>query len=342
VVKPNVSSTTPTTRKCRVIAVIDSNHNGDVDCARRLIDAARDAGATGVKLQKCTVSLAAVRQVLTGPPLGYGGLGATHQQALEAVDLSAEQLEVLCSYATGLEVVMAPSDLDAFRCVDPLPFTTWQLDAPLVTHVELLAAFANPNRPVIVEAGGCTRRELDDALARLGQISVLLHRVGVPRFTAGVADVAHLAGLRCFGYDIGYADTAIDEGTSALVAVCLGAVVVEKPLTLDRSLPGPAHANSLLPQELQRLVASIRQLESTLDSTKMRTPSPAEMDDLEWKQPSIVAARPIPRGTTLTREMLALKPPFRGLSPSQIEFLIGRCAAYDLEQDDHVTFAALE
>lgn len=327
--------------RCRVIAVLDDNHNGSPDRARMLIDAARGAGADGIKLRRRTVTLAAVRQVLEAPAAAYAGLGSSYQQALEAIDLPRRLVEELVAHATGLDVVMAPCDLEAYREVEGLAIGAWQVDSPAITHLPLLDALGASGRPILSDTLGSTAAEIDDMLERLGPDVTLLHGVGMARGPAGVADVAHIAALRRFGRPIGYRDIGADI-TRTLVAVCLGATLVEKPLTLDRELSGPDHKTSLLPHEFAALVAAVRDVESILGSSVLRDPLPPELDDIEWVRASVVTTRPIARGTTIAAEMLALKPPFRGLSPSQLPLLIGRRAAYDLDGDEHVTFGMLE
>lgn len=328
-------------RPCRIIAALDSNHNGDSDLARRFIDAARKAGADGVKLQKRTASLAAVRQVLDRPLARYNSLGSTYREALERVDLSIEVLVKLCEHAKGLEVLIAPYDLEAYRQLDGVPFTAWKVDSPLAVHLPLLHALRESERPMVASVAGCTQREVEEMLGLLVSDVTLVHTLYMYPFTGGILDVAHLVALRRFGCSVGYADNSLDLSLS-LIAVALGATLIEKPLTLDRTMAGPDHATSLIPQEFSELVQKVRALEVLLRSETFRNPLPAEMDDLEWSRVSIVAARPIPQGTKITREMLTLKPPCRGLSPGFLRLLEGRRALYDIPEDEFLTFGKVE
>ncbi len=336
--------------RCRVIAVLDDNHNGSPERARQLIDAARRVGADGVKFRQRTSALAAVRQVLEAPATEYAGLGASYGEALQAIRLSPAVVEELIGHADRLQVVVAPYDLDAYAELRDLAIAQWQIDPAVTTHLPMFEALSGSGRPILCDTTGCTEAEVRAIVDRLappvsdigdiGEVT-LLHGVGVIRTSDGIADVAHMAGLRRFGCPVGFRDCGLDI-SRALVAVCLGATVVEKPLTLDRRLPGPDHRTALLPEEFAQFVASLRELESILASGVLRDPVPAELDEIERSRASVVTSGPIPRGTALTPDLLALKPPFRGLSPSYVRFLIGRRAAYDLGADEHVTFGMLE
>jgi len=329
--------------RCRVIVALDDNHNGDPDVARRLIDAAREAGADGVKFRRSTVAMSAVRQILDRPSPHHNSLGPTYRKALERVDLPVEVLARLSEYAEGLEVFLAPYDLGACRGLNGIPFAAWKVDSPLATHLPLLEVLGSSGRAVVAAVGGCTRREIEEMLNLLAPARevTLVHALQMNPFTAGILDVAYLVALRRFGRPVGYADNSSDISLS-LTAVLLGATIVEKPLTLDRATPGLGHATSLAPHELEELVRKVRALEEILVSETLRSPLPAEMDELEWSRVSIVASRSIPRGTVITRDMLTLKAPFGGLSPGFLQFLEGRRALYDIREDEFLTFGMVE
>ena len=324
--------------RCRIVAAIDGNHNGDPDAAWRLIDAARAAGADGVKLEKRTVAQAAVRQVLDRPAAGYAALGATYRKALERVDLPVEELARLCRSAGEMETWIAAHDEEACRALAPVPFGAWKIEAPVAVNATLLNEVAGDVRPVVASVAGCSAREIATLVDTVGPRLTLLHEVAAPTPGAGgVLDVAPLASLARFGRPVGYADGSLDQ-TPALMAVALGATVIEKRLTLDRTGAGPDHRQSLLPGELAELVTRVRELEARLGASRLPETAPEVLDELAWRRVSIVAARPIARGTTITSDMLVLKAPSRGLSPRFLGAVIGRPALYDIAEDDFITF----
>jgi sialic acid synthase SpsE len=333
-----VSSTT----RCRIVAAIDGNHNGDPDAAWRLIEAARAAGADGIKLEKRTVAQAAVRQVLDRPAAAHAALGATYRKALERIDLPVEEIARLCKSAGELETWIAAHDEEACHALAPVPFSAWKIEAPLAVHGPLLAVVARDARPVVASVAGSGGREIATLADTFGARLTLIHEVAGPTAGAGgVLDVAPLASLIRFGRAVGYTDGSLDQ-TPALMAVALGATVIEKRLTLDRTAAGPDHRHSLLPGELAELVARVRELEARLAAERVPETAPEVLDDLEWRRVSIVAARPIARGTTITNDMLALKPPARGLSPRFLGTVVGRPALYDIAEDDFITFGMVD
>jgi N-acetylneuraminate synthase/N,N'-diacetyllegionaminate synthase len=185
---------------------------------------------------------------------------------------------------------------------------------------------------------GCSAREIAGLVDIVGARLTLLHEVAAPAPGAsGVLDVAPLASLARFGRTVGYADGSLDQ-SPALMAVALGATVIEKRLTLDRTAAGPDHKHSLLPGELAELVARVRELEARLGAGRLPETAPDVLDELEWRRVSIVAACPIARGTTITGDMLALKAPARGLSPRFLGAVVGRPALYDIAEDEFITF----
>lgn len=327
----------------RILASLEGNHQGEPERLRRQIESARAAGADGVILRKQTASQAAVRQVLDRPAVGYRSLGIPYRQALEKLDLPLEQWTRLCAdvRSQGLDLVVAPYDLPALEQVRGLPVAGWKVNAPLATHLPLLKAMAALRQPILASVSGCTEQEVADLLKQLPPELTLVHDLTVCDSSIDFDDVGYLAVLSRFGRTLGYADRSPDAALS-LLAVTLGAAVLEKPLLLEGPSDGVDVAVGLTPQEFSSFVRRIRAFESILNSETLRRPDPAEMDRLDWERVSIVAARPIPKGTPLTREMLAFKPPFRALSPASVSFLEGRRVLYDIPVDAFLTLGMVE
>ena len=327
----------------QILASLEGNHRGEPELLRRLIETARTAGADGVVLQKRTASQAAVRQVLDRPVASYRSLGTAYRKALEKLELPLEQWTRLCAdlQSQGFRLVVAPYDLPALRQVQGLPVAGWKVSAPLATHLPLLEAMGALRQPIAASVSGCTEREVKDLLGRLPPETTLVHDLTMCDSSIDFQDVGYLAALKPFGRTLGYADRS-PEAALSLLAVTLGATLIEKPLLLERSSNGADHAAGLSPQEFSAFVREIRAFESILDSRTFRNPDPHEMDRLDWERVSIVAARSIPKGTLLTREMLAFKPPFRSLSPALAPFLEGRKVLYDIPEDTFLTLGMVE
>ena len=312
-----VSGDVMTSRRCTLMATLHRSQCCDRTAAQRLLAEATELGVDAIKL------------VARGNPADG-----------EPGDAGLADIARLLESAGDLQVLIAPYDLDAFDRLSPLAFAGWKVDAPLLTHLPLLDRFADDSRSVIAAVGGCTKPELDDALRRLPPHAVLMHTLLGARGT-DIADVAYMNALKQYRKRVGYADTASTiEG--ALVAVALGAAVIEKPLRVTRTADGSQPHEGLLPHEFRALVSRIRSVERVLDGDGTRDPAPEELDAIEQDRVTIVASRAIPRGTILDRGMLTFVARGPGLPPRLLSFVDGRRAIYDIPQGTPVTFGLIE
>jgi N-acetylneuraminate synthase len=353
------------TNRTLFIAEAGVNHNGSLDLALQLVDAAADAGADIVKFQTFKAQHLVTVQARKA-----------RYQATNTGDDSG-QIEMLCK----LELGPAEHRLILERCIqrgirfmstafdsESLDFLA-TLDMPAVkipsgdiTHAPMLMQAARVGLPLIVSSGMCT---LSDIEAALGVIAFALTRDGSPdscdeledarnspegqaallqrvtlmhcvtEYPAPVGSVnlrAMDTMMQAFGLPVGYSDHTVGTAVS-LAAVARGATVIEKHFTLDRALPGPDHAASLEPGELRALVADIRIVEEALGSSR-KAPAAVEIGNREVARRSIVAARSIAEGEVLTMDALAFKRPGTGLSPTDVWDLLGRPAGRDYQPDE--------
>jgi N-acetylneuraminate synthase/N,N'-diacetyllegionaminate synthase len=315
---------------CFVIAEAGVNHNGELEMARQLIDAATAAGASAVKFQ----TFKAERLVtLDAPKAGYQKLvtraAESQYEMLRRLELSSGAHRELMAYcrSRGLLFMSTPFDEESADFLDELGVALFKLPSGEVTNLPFLAHVARKSKPMIVSTGMADLNEVaaavrtieDEGLREL----VLLHCVS--SYPAEAKDInlrAMLAMNVAFGVPVGYSDHA-SGAEVALAAVALGACVIEKHLTLDRNLPGPDHQASLEPAELKALVTGIRTVEAALGDGVKR-PAASEFDTAQVARKSLVAARDIPAGTTLTGDLIAIMRPGTGLAPSMRSQLIGR------------------
>jgi N,N'-diacetyllegionaminate synthase len=298
---------------CRVIASVEGDRDTESMCA--VLAEARTAGADGVKV---TVG---------------------NQFSVQGGQL-ADWIDRLAREAGPLDLFVAPYDLAAVRSVSGLQFKAWKIDPPLITHLPLLEEVVKDERSVVAGIGGCTARELRDALEMFPNDTVLMHTVTFLSQSIDVRDVAHLAALRQYGRAVGYADAG-NETAPALVAVALGASVIEKKLILDRR-PEGIEREGLLPHELRSLVVRVRELEHVLAGNGARNPLADELDYIEEERVSIVASRAIHRGTALQRNMLKLGVRGHGLPPRFLTVVEGKRALYEIAEGTPVTFGLIE
>jgi N-acetylneuraminate synthase len=316
-----------------VIAEAGVNHNGDLALARRLCDAARAAGADAVKFQ----TFRAEDLVLPGAPTaGYQArqTGESDQFALlrklELGEAAHVQLRAHCR-AIGIEFFSTPFSEDAVDLLVRLGVQRIKLPSGELTHRALVAKAAATQLPLIISTGMATLAEVQEALewveaARGHRRAVtLLHCTSAyPAEDAALNLRAIQTLAQATGLPVGYSDhsTGIE---AALAAVALGASVIEKHLTLDRSLPGPDQAASLEPGEFAAMVRGIRRIAAMLGDG-VKAPRPQEEDAARVARRSIVAAQDIPAGATLTAAMLACRRPATGIAPREWDRVLGRRA----------------
>lgn len=316
-----------------VIAEAGVNHNGDLALARQLCDAARAAGADAVKFQ----TFRAEDLVVPGAPTaGYQArqTGESDQFAmlrkLELDEAAHVQLRAHCR-AIGIEFFSTPFSEDAVDLLVRLGVRRIKLPSGELTHRALVAKAAATQLPLIVSTGMATLAEVQEALAwveaargHLREVTVLHCTSAYPAEDAALNLRAIETLAQATGLPAGYSDhsTGIE---AALAATALGASVIEKHLTLDRSLPGPDHAASLEPDEFAGMVRGIRRI-AAMRGDGVKAPRPQEEDAARVARRSIVAAQDIPAGAMLTAAMLACRRPATGIAPRDWERVLGRRA----------------
>lgn len=254
-------------RPAYVIAEIGLNHNGDVDLAKRLIDVAADAGADAVKFQKRTPEIATpehMRDVPRETPWGT----MTYLDYRRRVEFDRAQYIEISDHALlrGLEWFASPWDVPSVAFLEELGVAAHKVASASLTDHALLRALADTGKPVILSTGMSTMAEIDAAVSVLGTDRlVLMHATSTYPMEPGEANLRMIPALRerFPGVPVGY--SGHERGLQiSLAAVALGAVAVERHITLDRTMWGSDHAASLEPTGLTHLVRDIRVIESAL------------------------------------------------------------------------------
>jgi N-acetylneuraminate synthase len=313
-----------------VIAEAGVNHNGDLQRARALIDVAVEAGADAVKFQTFQADRLATPDA---PKADYQvqttGDAESQFDMLRRLELSPDAHRELQSYCheRGIIFLSTPFDDVAVDLLDELGVPAFKISSGDLTNSPLLEHVASKGKPVILTTGMSELSELIEAVSVLNTAGcenpVLLHCVSnYPADTAEVNLRAMQTMRSAFDVPVGFSDHT--EGIDvALAAVALGACVIEKHFTLDRTLPGPDHRASLEPAELRELVRSIRRVETALGNGR-KVPSASELETAKVARRSLVAARDIPAGVTLERSMVVMRRPGTGMSPGMLETLLNR------------------
>lgn len=327
-----------------IIAEAGVNHNGSLDMACRLVDVAADAGADLVKFQTFSAarlvtrsaSKAAYQQQTTG-------ISESQHDMLHRLELSREMHEVLIAHCVmrGVRFFSTGFDEASVSMLADLGLDRFKIPSGEITNLPYLRFIGRYGKDVFLSTGMATLGEVEAAISILessgtprSRITVLHCNTEYPTPMTDVNLRAMIAMRDAFGVAVGYSDhTAGIEVATA--AVALGATVIEKHFTLDRSQPGPDHQASLEPDELKALVIAVRNIEQALGDG-IKRPTPSEVKNRAMARKSIVAGRPIRAGEQLTEENLSVKRPGAGLSPMHWDRVIGKTALRDYATDELV------
>jgi len=318
-------------RPCFIVAEIGSNHDQDLDKALRLIDAAADAGVDAVKFQTFRAS-----QHYSRRTPGFSYLGDQDTFALiESLELDRSWQGRLLEHANerGVEFFSSPCDVEALAELDALGVPAHKLASFDLPDVGLVAAMARTGKPIVLSTGMATWMDIQlalDAMAAEGNDQAILLQ----------CTSLYPAMRAAFGTLVGYSDHTMGDHV-ALASVALGACFIEKHFTLDRSLPGPDHPFAMEPTELAAMVQRIREVESSLGDGRKAGPRPEEMEMAAKGRRSLHARDDIPAGTVIADDMLVVKRPGLGISPSLRSQVVGRKAARVIEHDEWITWDSL-
>jgi N,N'-diacetyllegionaminate synthase len=330
--------------RCYVIAEAGVNHDGDLGRARELVAAAAAAGADAVKFQLFRArDIAASGAPKAGYQLRTTDPGESQVEMLAKLELDAEAMGELAhaAHAGGIDFLCTCYAEEELDSVAGLGAPAFKFASAQIVELPLIAHAASKGRPLLLSTGMATLAEIEDALAVAGPEVVLLQCTTNYPAAIGDANLRAIPELAArFRLPIGYSDHTVGS-TSAVAAVALGASVLEKHLTLDRTASGPDHASSAEPEELRELVERVREAERALGSAT-KEPSPAERENVTRMRRSLYAARDVRAGTALAREDVAFKRPAVGLPPARLEDVVGAVARVDIAADTPLTAQLLD
>lgn len=331
-----------------VIAEAGVNHNGELALAERLVDAAAEAGADAIKFQTFRAEDLVASDA---PKAAYQRertpAGESQLEMLRALELDAEAHRRLVERCRerSLAFLSTPFDRQSVELLVELGVPAFKIASTDLTNILLLEQTAATGLPLLLSTGLATMEEVDAGLCAARSAGaagvVLLHCVSAypaPIEQSNVRAVSAMA--ERLSVPVGYSDHTLGAD-AAVAAVALGACVIEKHLTLDRSLPGPDHAASSEPDELAALIRSIRAVESALGDGVKR-PMPAEEANRLAGRRSLAAVRDLAAGTTISREMLTALRPGTGIAPSRLGDVVGRRLMRDVRGGELLDASTLE
>ena len=324
--------------KCFVIGEAGINHQGEVGLAKKLIKMAKDVGCDAVKFQKRTVERILSKEGLMKPYVNKNSFGPTYGEHKHALELDEAAWQEMKAYADEVGVLFFASgwDEDSVDFLDRVGVPFFKVASADLTNFPLLEHTARKGKPLILSTG---MAEMETVRTALKLVTRFVDKIVLLQCTSTYptkVEETNLRVLRTYQKEfpqcvIGY--SGHERGLQiSLAAVAMGAKVVERHITLDRTMKGGDHAASLEPKGIETLIRDIAVVERALgDCDKRRMDSEAPVFTKLAK--SIVSAVPIAKGTTITREMVTTKGPGSGISPMHMALVIGSKATQDIAED---------
>lgn len=324
----------------RIIAEAGVNHNGSLVAAKKMVLAAKEAGADYVKFQTfLPEKLVSKHAKKADYQKQTTKQGESQLEMLQKLTLTQEEFLELKEYCQkhGIGFLSTPFDLESIHFLDKLDMDFWKLPSGEVTNMPYLLEIGKTGKPVVMSTGMCELEEVAAAVeclrkAGTKEISLLHCNTEYP---TPMEDV-NLRAMQTMGHDfclpVGYSDHTLGIEVP-IAAAAMGACILEKHFTLDRTLEGPDHLASLEPKELKAMVEAVRNVEQAMGNGR-KMPSESEEKNREAARKSIVAKKRIRKGEIFNEENLTVKRPGNGLSPMKWFEVLGQRAGRDFEEDE--------
>ncbi len=333
---------------CFIIAEAGVNHNGDINLAKKLVDAAKEAGADAVKFQTFRAEDLVVKGAEKAEYQKMStGTDESQFDMLKKLELTERDFAELFSYAQGKGIIFlsSPFDMASVNLLDELGVPAFKVGSGEITNFPLLEHIAGKNKSIILSTGMATLEEVGEALQVLQKAVardiVLLHCVTSYPTKIEDMNLNAMETLRsAFELPVGLSDHSLGI-TIPIAAVALGARVIEKHFTLNRSLSGPDHQASLEPDELKQMVKAIRDVERAMGNG-LKRPTVEEEENKKVARRSIVASVDIPEGVIITEEMLDFKRAGTGIEPKYLEKVCGARAKDGFKKDEAISFDGID
>jgi len=329
---------------CFIIAEAGVNHNGDINLAKRLIDIAKEAGASAVKFQTFKAEEVVTKDAEKARyQKETTGAQESQFEMIKKLELSEKDFLDLFTYAQekGIIFLSSPFDQGSVDLLDEFGVPAFKIGSGEITNFPLLKHIAKKGKPIVLSTGMATLGEVAEAVEVIRKEGaaeiILLHCVS--SYPAKIEDM-NLKAMEtlktAFQLPVGLSDHSIGV-TIPIAATALEASIIEKHFTLDKNLPGPDHQASLEPEELRQMVKAIRDIEKAMgDGTKR--PTAEEEENKKVVRRGIVARVDIPQGTIITEEMLEIKRPGIGLKPKHMTKIMGRKTKKRLKPGEPITW----
>ena len=331
-----------------IIAEAGVNHNGNIENAFRLVDAAAYAGVDYIKFQtfKAEKLVSGSAKKADYQIQNTRNAEETQFQMLQKLELSQEQHAQLIAYCKkkNIQFFSTAFDLDSLEYLHEIGLQMVKIPSGEITNLPYLRKAARLFRQVILSTGMTTISEIKDAVSVFTEAGIskeniiILHcntEYPTPMDDVNLKAMLHIQEV--FGTEIGYSDHTLGIEVP-IAAVALGASIIEKHFTLDKTMIGPDHSASLEPDELKAMVSAIRNLEKALSGSGAKEVSPSEQKNMAIARKSIVATKEIHKGELFTEDNIGVKRPGTGISPMKWDEVVGCKAKRDFEPDELIEF----
>lgn len=333
---------------CFIIAEAGVNHNGSMELAKKMVDAAKSAGADAVKFQTfVSENLVSESAEKADYQTANDPRHKTQLEMLKSLELSPDQFREIKNYcdSIGIMFLSTPFDMQSVDVLERLEVPAYKIPSGEITNLQLLEYIAKKGKPIILSTGMANMKEIKKAFEIIyatgnKQVAVLQCTTSYPAppETLNLRVIQTL--IKKFNVPVGFSDHS--EGILApIAAVALGACVIEKHFTLDKTLSGPDHNASLEPKELQAMVDAIRRTEKML-GIGVKKPQELELAISKHIRKGLFAAVNIQKGEAITAQKIIAKRPAIGILSEEFEEIVGSVAKTHIAAGDSLTRNVLE
>jgi len=327
-----------------IIAEAGVNHNGSLELAKKLIDVAKDSGADAIKFQTFkTENLVAKNAPKAEYQKETTNANESQFEMIKKLELDVETHHQLLSYAKDKNILFlsTPFDLESIDLLVQLGLNIFKIPSGEITNLPYLHKIGRLKKKIILSSGMSTMNEIGEALNILVDAGTPKSSITIlhanTQYPTPMQDV-NLKAMQNIGitFDVeyGYSDHTLGIEVD-IAAAALGASVIEKHFTLDKSMQGPDHKASLEPDELKAMVSAVRNIERAMGSP-IKQPSPSESKNILISRKSLVAACKIKKGDIFDEKNITAKRPADGISPMKWDKIIGTKAKKDYEEDERL------
>jgi N-acetylneuraminate synthase/N,N'-diacetyllegionaminate synthase len=333
-------------KPCFIIAEAGVNHNGSLELAKKLVDGAKEVGVDAIKFQTFKAEdLVTKKTEMASYQKKNMGKKESQFEMLKKLELTERDFIELKKYCDkkGIIFLSTPHTEDAIDFLESL-VPVYKIGSGDLTNLPFLEKVARKQKPIILSTGMATLNEIREAVntikkERNNKIILLHCTTNYPCPLEEVNLRAMLTLKKEFNLPVGYSDHTLGI-LVPIMAVAMGAKIIEKHFTLDKNLPGPDHKASLEPKELKEMVESIRNVEKALGNG-IKRPTKNEEKIKSFVRKTIVAKVNIPKGIKITKEMLSIKRAGVGIEPKYLKKIIGKVAKKNIVKEEIITWGKI-